>query len=124
MIYQLFMLSEMRKTNIMIIRKAQQSDRTFIFTLSPHLAEVAKLKWHSDKVMQKMQDDYITEMLEQTSVPQMILIAEKDKIPLGFIHACEYKDNISGEVCATVTLLAVSPKAQGTAGSGARRSRW
>jgi len=100
-------------TNTISIRSAQDNDRAFIFELSPRLAEVADLKWHTDSAMQKMQDDYITEMLDQKSVPQILLIAEKNDTSLGFIHACEHKDSISGEVCGTVTLLAVSPAAQG-----------
>jgi ribosomal protein S18 acetylase RimI-like enzyme len=100
------------KNNI-IIRVANEHDRTFIFELSPRLAEVAVLKWHSDEVVQKMQDEYITEMLIKTSTPQTTLIAEKDSISLGFIHARSHIDSISGETCGTVPLLAVSPEAQG-----------
>jgi len=99
--------------NDILIRCFEERDRAFIFELSPRLAEVAKLKWHTDSAMQKMQDDYITEMIDQQSVPQTILVAEKDDASLGFIHACEHKDGISGERCGTVTLLAVSPIAQG-----------
>jgi GNAT superfamily N-acetyltransferase len=99
--------------NNIIIRAAVESDRSFIFQLSPRLAEVAVLKWHSDEVIQKMQDDYISEMLINTIVPHTTLIAEKDSIPLGFIHARSHIDSISGETCGTVPLLAVSPKAQG-----------
>jgi ribosomal protein S18 acetylase RimI-like enzyme len=95
------------------IRRFQESDRAFILTLSPRLAEVAGLAWHTDSVIQKMQDAYITEMLDQTSVPQIILIAENDGRALGFIHVCEHKDDISEELCGTVTLLAVSPNTQG-----------
>jgi GNAT superfamily N-acetyltransferase len=99
--------------NNIVIREANESDRSFIFKLSPHLAEVAKLKWHTDEVVQKMQDEYISEMLIKTSTPQTTLIAEKDTIPLGFIHARSHIDSISGEACGTVPLLAVSPEAQG-----------
>lgn len=100
------------KNNI-IIRRALESDRPFIFELSPRLAEVAELEWHSDEIIQKMQDDYISEMLIQTAVPHTTLIAEKDSVPLGFIHARSHIDSISGETCGTVPLLAVSPEAQG-----------
>ena len=94
------------------IRSAQESDRAFIFELSPRLAEVVKLAWHSDNSVQNMQDDYITEILDKKSVPQITLIAEKSEIPLGFIHVCSHKDSISEEICGTVPLLAVSPSAQ------------
>ena len=96
-----------------IIAKAQDSDRGFIFALAPRLAEVAKLSWHSEETVQKMQDDYMTEMLSKRSAQQILLIAKKSDLPLGFIHACEHKDEISAEVCGTITLLAVSPSAQG-----------
>ena len=100
------------KKNI-IIRPAIESDRPFIFKLSPRLAEVAGLEWHSDDVIQKMQNDYISDMLIQTTVPHTTLIAEKDSVPLGFIHARSHIDSISGETCATVPLLAVCSEAQG-----------
>ena len=100
------------KNNI-IIRAAHEKDRCFIFELSPRLAEVAQLKWHDDTVVKRMQDAYIAEMLNETSVPKTTLIAETDNTCLGFIHARSYKDSISGETCGTVPLLAVSPEAQG-----------
>ncbi|MFT5296759.1 MAG: GNAT superfamily N-acetyltransferase [Colwellia sp.] len=100
-------------TNNIIIRAAVESDRSFIFQLSPRLAEVAELKWHSDEKIQKMQDDYISEMLIQTPVPHTTLIAEKDSVPLGFIHARSHIDSISGQTCGTVPLLAVFPEKQG-----------
>jgi len=100
-------------TNNILIRSALKTDRAFILELSPSLAQVANLPWHSECVMRKMQDEYIEEMLDNTSTPQITLIAEKSAQALGFIHAFEHKDSISGEVCGTVTLLAVSSKAQG-----------
>jgi len=100
-------------TNSIIIKNAQQADWPFIISLSPRLAEVAKLAWHTDVTLQTMQDNYITEMLNKKSAAQVLLIAKKGEIPLGFIHACEHKDEISEEACGTVTLLAVSPSAQG-----------
>lgn len=99
--------------NEISIRNALATDREFIFALSPRLAEVADLPWHTDKTVQKMQDDYIAEMLVQTSVTRTTLIAVQHDIPLGFIHIREHQDGISGEACGTVPLLAVSPSAQG-----------
>ncbi|WP_281557980.1 GNAT family N-acetyltransferase [Thalassomonas sp. RHCl1] len=100
-------------TDNITIRNALETDRAFIFELSPRLAEVAALTWHTNSIVQKMQDDYITEMLEQTSIPRATLIAEKNEIPLGFVHARAHKDSISDETCGTVPLLAVAPAAQG-----------
>lgn len=100
-------------TESIIIKSAQTADWPFIISLSPRLAEVAKLAWHTDDTMQQMQDNYITEILNKKSAAQVLLIANKSDIPLGFIHACEHKDEISGEACGTITLLAVSPSAQG-----------
>jgi len=96
-----------------IIRPAQDTDRTFIFELSPSLAEVAGMPWHTRNVVQKMQDDYFTEVFANTSPQQATFIAEQGNQALGFIHSCSRKDEISGEVCATVPLLGVSPKTQG-----------
>lgn len=99
--------------NNVTIRTANNNDRNFIFELSPFLAEVANLDWHSEEVVQKMQDEYISEMLEKTSLPNTTLIAEMDGTSLGFIHVRTRTDDISGETCGTIPLLAVSPKAQG-----------
>ncbi len=99
--------------NLVVIREAQESDYSFIFKLSPYLAEVALLDWHSDDTIQKMQDDYISEMLAETSKPNTTLIAEINSVPLGFIHVRTHQDSISGETCGTIPLLAVSPKSQG-----------
>ena len=55
--------------NLIVVREAQEHDRPFIFELSPSLAEVAKLEWHTDDVVRKMHDDYISEMLAETSEP-------------------------------------------------------
>lgn len=99
--------------NNVVIRKAQEDDREFILALSPYLAEVAKLDWHTDAAVQKMQDDYILDMLANTSTPNTTLIAELENTPLGFVHVRTQQDSISGETCGTVPLLAVSPKSQG-----------
>lgn len=99
--------------NIIVIREAEQSDHKFIFGLSPNLAEVAQLEWHTDDVVQRMQDDYISGMLAETSQPNATFIAEINNVQLGFIHVRTHKDEISGETCGTIPLLAVSPKSQG-----------
>lgn len=96
-----------------IVRQALASDHAFILSLSPTLAEVAKLTWHNDSVVQKMQDDYILSMLNQKDKPHTTLIAEENSKPIGFIHACSREDEISGETCGTIPLLAISKEAQG-----------
>lgn len=98
---------------LVVIREAVKSDHPFIFELSPYLAEVAQLDWHSEQVVQKMHDDYISEMLEETSKPNITFIAEIDNSLLGFIHVRTHEDGVSGETCGTIPLLAVSPKSQG-----------
>lgn len=99
--------------NLVTIRTAKESDHTFIFELSPYLAEVALLDWHDSDTIQKMQNDYISEMLSPTSRPNATFIAELNNIPLGFIHVRTREDGISGETCGTIPLLAVCPKSQG-----------
>ncbi len=99
--------------NLITVREVQEEDHPFILGLSPHLAEVAQLDWHSDEAIQKMQDDYIIEMIAETSKPHITLIAEHNKVKLGFIHVRTHEDSISGETCGTVPLLAVSPNSQG-----------
>lgn len=102
-----------RMKNKIAIRKAQESDHPFIFELSPFLAEVAQLPWHSDDVVQQMQDDYISQMLAETPEPSTTFVAEINEVLMGFIHVRTHKDSISGEVSGTIPLLAVSPKSQG-----------
>ncbi len=99
--------------NNIVIRSAIENDHAFIFQLSPRLAEVAELKWHSDQVIRKMQDDYIAQMLAPTTLPQITLIAESNNKSLGFIHARSHRDSISDEACGTIPLLAVTKEAQG-----------
>ncbi len=99
--------------NSILIREATASDREFIFSLSPKLAEVAKLSWHSEETLLEFQDDYISQMLGPSKGPQVTLIAEENGSSLGFIHARETKDSVSEEVCGTIPLLAVAPPAQG-----------
>lgn len=96
------------------IRKARDTDTAFIRSLSPTLAAGAQLVWHTDAAIQIFQDDYIAAMLAETCVPHITLIAEKGGEPAGFLHAREHKDDISGETCGTVPLLAVTTTAQGT----------
>jgi len=100
-------------TTEITIRDAHHRDYGFIFKLSPDLAKVADLTWHNDSVVAKMQDDYIAQMLNQTSVAHITLIAENSSQSLGFIYVCEHKDSISNEICGTVPLLAVTKQAQG-----------
>ncbi len=95
------------------IRTASEKDYQFIYELSPRLAEVANLAWHSEEVIQTMQDGYINAVLNDTSVPFTLLIAEYSETSLSFIHVKAHKDEISEEMCAMVTLLAVSPSGQG-----------
>jgi len=99
--------------NLVVIREAKKSDHSFIIELSPYLAEVAQLEWHTYDAIQKMQDDYIAEMLSETLQPNATFIAEANNVPLGFIHVRTHQDSISGETCGTIPLLAVSPKSQG-----------
>lgn len=99
--------------NLIVVREAQEGDHPFIFELSPNLAEVAQLEWHTDDAIQKMQDDYISEMLAETSQPNTTFIAESNNVQLGFIHVRTDKDDISGETCGTIPLLAVLPESQG-----------
>ncbi len=95
-----------------VIREARASDHAFILQMSPYLAEVAQLAWHSDEDIEKMQYQYIAQMLAKTTLPNRTLIAEVDHTPAGFIHVRTHKDSITSETCATIPLLAVSPKSQ------------
>lgn len=99
-------------TDHIVIRKAASDDHPFIFSLSPLLANEAKLPWHNEMTMQKMQDAYIAEMLNNAEQPQLTLIAEINNEAVGFIHTCSHRDSISKELCATVPLLAVSQLAR------------
>ena len=95
------------------IRPARKTDMSFIFSFSSVLAEGAKLDWHKGETVQTFQRDYIAEMMAETSLRNITLILERNGIASGFIHARERKDDISGEVCGTVPLLAIKEEAQG-----------
>ncbi|MEX0298640.1 MAG: N-acetyltransferase family protein [Kordiimonas sp.] len=95
------------------IRHAESEDFEFICSLSPVLAGGAKFGWHSSEVIQKFQDNYISEMLEETDQTHITLVAEKEGVALGFVHAREREDELSGEHCCTIPLLAVAENAQG-----------
>lgn len=97
----------------MIIREATVADRDFIFGLAPTLIENANLSWHSDDVELQWQTRYIGETLDEKKEPKIVFIAEKDDAQLGFILVMESKDEISGEPCASVPLIAVTKDAQG-----------
>lgn len=99
------------------IRVAEPSDREFILGLTPVLAGVAGLSWHSEETILDFQKGYILKMLDETEGPKVTLIAEQGQARVGFVHACAHEDEISGETCGTVPLLAVSQGAQG-AGAG------
>jgi len=99
--------------NTVNLRKAKEIDLPFIHSLSAILAAGAKLAWHTNEAIQTFQDDYIAEMMAETTVRHTTLIAERDGVALGFIHVRESKDDISGEECGTVPLLAVTEAAQG-----------
>ncbi len=96
------------------IRDYRPEDLPFVQSLSPLLAVQAKLDWHSAKVIQTFQDNYIKEMMTATNLLHTTFLAECNGEPLGFIHAREHSDEISAEVCATVPLLAVVEGMQGT----------
>ena len=84
-----------------------------MLSLSPSLARGAKLAWHKEDTVQKFQDSYILDMLAETAVQNITLIAEENSLALGFIHTRKHTDEMSGEVCGTVPLLAVAETAQG-----------
>lgn len=100
-------------TTDIIIRLSQDSDLAYIQSLSPTLTKDIDLHWHSDAMIQKFQDDYINEMMAKTDVKTITYIAEYNGKFAGFIHGREHSDDISGELCCTVPLLAVSEAAQG-----------
>ena len=97
-----------------VIREANENDHSFIYELSPKLAEVAQLEWHDDTIIQKMQDNYISQMLAKTDQPNRTFIAEINQIPMGFIHVRTHKDSISEEISGTIPLLAVAHESQGS----------
>jgi len=103
----------MVQKNKILLRDAEKTDMAFILSLSPSLAEVAKLYWHKDDVVQKFQDEYILEMFADTREKHKSLIAEEAGVALGFIHVRENRDEISEEMRGTIPLLAVCEKAQG-----------
>ncbi|MDG1750054.1 MAG: hypothetical protein P8I03_00070 [Thalassotalea sp.] len=66
------------------IRVALKTDHDFILSLSQDLANVAELSWHSDNTVQKMQHEYMLEVLINAPEPNTTLIAEQIGTSLGF----------------------------------------
>ncbi len=95
------------------IRPVEDADLPFIRSLSPTLAAKAALSWHTDAVVQKFQDDYIDAMMADTDVPNATYVAVRGDEALGFVHVRERTDEVSGEMGATVPLLAVKDGSQG-----------
>lgn len=95
------------------IRAAKDEDRSFIFDLSPLLAEQARLVWHSEATLRKFQDKYIADHLDGSEKGLTTLIAEMNGTACGFIIIHEGTDELSEEACTIIPLLAVSKEAQG-----------
>ena len=97
------------------IRIYSEDDYSSIMALSPDLADVAKLGWHSKEAVRKFQDAYIQEMLaHQNAVKAKTWVAVAADHVVGFVHVREHEDSISQEVCATIPLLAVSATFRGS----------
>ena len=101
------------ETSIVTVRNGSDFDIPFALELSPVLAGVAVLPWHSSEVIEEFQTNYIKKMLLDKNHNSAFFIAEEKGKRLGFIYVCEHQDEISGEKCATIPLLAVEPDSQG-----------
>ncbi len=101
------------ETSNVTVRKGSDFDIPFALELSPVLAGVAVLPWHSSEVIEEFQTNYINKMLLNKKHNSAFFIAEDQGKQLGFIYVCEHQDEISGEKSATIPLLAVESGSQG-----------
>ena len=96
------------------IRPATPDDRAFMFDQAQRLARVAQLPWHAESDLVAFQHRYMNVAFARPAQETVTLIAEDAAATrLGFVHAEHATDPVTQELCAYVTVLAVTEAAQG-----------
>ncbi len=96
------------------IRPAQDGDVGFMFALAPRLAEVAELPWHDLQDLIAFQHRYMKVAFARAKSETVTLVAEdSDGARLGYVHAEASTDSVTLEPCGYVTVLALTPEAEG-----------
>ncbi|MBV7257584.1 GNAT family N-acetyltransferase [Pacificimonas sp. WHA3] len=101
--------------DLMHIRPAQGAeDRDFIEILNPRLHSVIRAPAHSQADVIAFQERFTKGVLDDTRTPGATLIAISSKgHRLGYVHVGQGSDDVTGDPCAYVALLAITPAAEG-----------
>ena len=92
---------------------ASSADFEFMLALTPRLAAGIEPRSHSLAEITAFQDRFTREMLEGATTDSLTLLALVEDERAGFVHVVRSKDEITGEDCAYVALLAVVAEAEG-----------
>lgn len=97
------------------VRPASEADRPFMFGLASRLAGVARLPWRDPAEAAHFQDAYMRGALVDHPVAGAVTLIAVDGqgTPLGFIHVEPARDSLTEADCGYVSLLAVTPQAEG-----------
>jgi ribosomal protein S18 acetylase RimI-like enzyme len=96
------------------VRPAESSDDfEFMLAQSPRLASGIEPRSHSLAEIAAFQDRFTRELLEGATTDSLTLLVLVDEERAGFVHVVRAKDEITGEDCAYVALLAVVVEAEG-----------
>ena len=94
------------------VRPAQAADRPFVLGLVPELHAFGPPPWRDPRVMHEVDEGVIGAALDGDFDDAIVLVAELDGVPVGFIHLCEEDDYYTGP-CAHVGDVVVTERARG-----------
>ena len=97
------------------LRRADDEDVAFLFSLAPRLAGVPRSPWHTAEAMMSFQERFMEATLrppQQSSVTS-VAVGAGDGRRLGYIHAHPSRDGVSDEPCGHVAIIALEADAEG-----------
>ncbi|MBS0546609.1 MAG: GNAT family N-acetyltransferase [Proteobacteria bacterium] len=95
------------------LRPATADDRPFIDGLSPRLSRVPGPPWHDTAAMDGFQDRHMAVSFAPADGSSTVIAQNESGRRLGYIHLRPGKDGVTEEPCGYISLLAVTPKAEG-----------
>lgn len=96
------------------IRPATPEDRGFMFDQAARLAAVAGVPWYQERDVLAFQHRYMNAAFARPESEIATFVAEDESGGrLGFVHAETMPDYVTQEPCCYVTVLAVTPAAEG-----------
>lgn len=97
----------------MIIRPASAGDRPFLFSLCDRLALAGEAPWRDRAALTAFQERFMTDSLDAAGARTLVAEEEDGSGPLGFLTVEPRVDPITEEPVGYVSLLAVTPAAEG-----------